>query len=153
MSRIIFFTRTLKDLADRSLQISMGRSSDPKCPYFVELGGLELDLAASVASTLAEAGKSAALQLDRALECDESPSVSTLFRHEDIEMAIFVDNEIFGLELRCEDQVFRFIREDLQQFFCGLARLGGEIRSLRRATSRQQRPTPRELHPWGPPWL
>jgi hypothetical protein len=145
MSRILYFNRQLTDLADRSLPVAMGRSSDPHFSYFVEIGGLELDLTEAQASSLAEAGRMAAFQLDRALERDELPAPKTLFRCEDLEFTIFADNDVAGVELRCGEHDFRFTGEALQQFFYGLARLGGELRAIRRAAGRaRQDGVPRE---------
>jgi hypothetical protein len=153
MSRIVFFSRSLKDLAGRQVQLSVGRSSNTETPYFLEIAGLQLDLGETIASNLSLSARVAVIQLDDAARRNVPPPTKTIFRHEDLELALFSEDDIAGLEIRCGKDSFRFSGDILQQLFYGLARLGGEISLLRRASAKQRRPAQHVPHPHDPVWL
>jgi hypothetical protein len=154
MSRIVFFNRSLKDLAGRSVFLSVGRSSSVEAPYFLEIGGLDIDMAETVASNLSLAARVAVISLDDAARRNEAPPEKTLFHHEDFTIGLFSEDDIAGLEIRCGGDSFRFTGDILQQLFYGLARLGGEISLLRRASAQQRQQAGRHIpHPHDPVWL
>jgi hypothetical protein len=84
MSRILYFSRELRDLDDHPPHVTIGHSSNQTCPWFVEIGpDLQLDLAESIASSLAFVARRAVIGLNR-----ESPVPAVLFRHEDLAIGL-----------------------------------------------------------------